>query len=64
MLSLFDLSLKINGFPIKKAKAELESIVNLSTEEHAKFIQGKKREIVDFHLKNNSFYFDYQSLYL
>jgi len=56
MLSLFDLSLKINGFPIKKAKAELESIVNLSTEEHAKFIQDKKREIVDFHLRNNSFY--------
>lgn len=56
MLSLFDLSLKINGFPIKKAKAELESIVNLSTEEHAKFIQDKKREIVDFHLQNNSFY--------
>jgi phenylacetate-CoA ligase len=56
MLSLFDLSLKLNGFPIKKAKAELESIVNLSTEEHAKFIQDKKREIVDFHLQNNSFY--------
>ena len=56
MLSLFDLSLKLNGFPIKKAKAELESIVNLSTEGHAKFIQDKKREIVDFHLQNNSFY--------
>jgi phenylacetate-CoA ligase len=56
MISLFDLSLKLNGFPIKEAKAELNRIVNLSTEEHAKFIQDKKREIVDFHLQNNSFY--------
>lgn len=56
MASLFDLSLKLNGFPIKKAKAELNRIVNLSEEEYAIFLQNKKNEIVDFHLKNNSFY--------
>lgn len=56
MISLFDISLRLNGFPIKKAKAELDEIVNLSEEEYVLFLQNKKKEIVDFHLKNNVFY--------
>ena len=56
MISLFDLSLKLNGFPIKEAKTELSKIVNLSEEEYSVFLQTKKQEIVDFHLKNNTFY--------
>ncbi|MFH6997910.1 phenylacetate--CoA ligase family protein [Flavobacterium sp. FlaQc-57] len=56
MISIFDISLQLNGFPIKKAKAELDEILNLSDEEYAVFLQNKKREIVDFHLKNNAFY--------
>ncbi|KQB38906.1 phenylacetate--CoA ligase family protein [Flavobacterium aquidurense] len=56
MISLFDISLRLNGFPIKEAKAELDKIVNLSKEEYALFLQNKKEEIVDFHLKNNPFY--------
>ncbi|UTN06706.1 phenylacetate--CoA ligase family protein [Flavobacterium bizetiae] len=56
MISLFDISLRLNGFPVKKAKAELNEIVNLSQEEYLFFLQNKKKEIVDFHLKNNTFY--------
>lgn len=56
MLRLFDLSLLINGFPIKEAKAELEAIIQFSEEEHALFIQHKKEEIVAYHLQNNPFY--------
>lgn len=56
MISLFNISLQLNGFPIKKAKAELDQIVNLSEEEYVIFLQNKKKEIVDFHLKNNPFY--------
>lgn len=56
MISLFDISLRLNGFPVKKAKAELDEIVNLSEEEYLLFLQNKKKEIVDFHLKNNTFY--------
>lgn len=56
MISLFDISLRLNGFPVKKAKAELDEIVNLSEEEYVLFLQNKKKEIVDFHLKNNAFY--------
>jgi phenylacetate-CoA ligase len=56
MISLFDISLQLNGFPIKKAKAELDEIKNLSEKKYARFLQNKKEEIVTFHLKNNSFY--------
>lgn len=56
MFSLFDLSLRLNRFPIKKAKADLEKIVNLSEKEKAAFVENKKKEIVDFHLENNPFY--------
>lgn len=56
MISIFDISLQLNGFPIKKAKAEMDKIVNLSQEEYAVFLQNKKEEIVNFHLQNNSFY--------
>ncbi|WP_428230725.1 phenylacetate--CoA ligase family protein [Flavobacterium sp.] len=56
MISIFDISLRLNGFPIKKAKAELDKIVNLSEEEYVLFLQNKKEEIVGFHLKNNAFY--------
>ncbi|WP_414000356.1 phenylacetate--CoA ligase family protein [Flavobacterium sp. W1B] len=56
MLKLFDLTLKWNGYPIKEAKLELRKIVAQSTTERQLFIENKKREIVDFHLQNNSFY--------
>lgn len=56
MISIFDISLQLNGFPIKEAKAQMDKIVNLSEEEYDFFLANKKEEIVDFHLKNNSFY--------
>ena len=56
MIPLFDLSLQLNGFPIKKAKAELRKIVALSEKEQEVFLENKKLEIVNFHLQNNPFY--------
>ena len=56
MFKLFDLTLKLNGFPIVKAQAEFDTIVSLSEEEHRAFIETKKQEIVDYHITNNSFY--------
>lgn len=56
MISLFDISLQLNGFPIKKAKADLDTITGFSEEEFLEFLQKKKNEIVVFHLKNNPFY--------
>ena len=56
MLPLFDLSLQLNGFPMKEAKAELRKIVALSEKEHEAFLENKKLEILHFHLQNNLFY--------
>ena len=56
MFKLFDFSLKVNGFPMKEAKAELAKIVAFTEEEHEKFIIDKKQEIVNFYLQNNTFY--------
>ena len=55
-MKLFDFSLKINGFPIAQAKLDLNQICNLSEAKHIEFIENQKKAIVDFHLKNNSFY--------
>jgi phenylacetate-CoA ligase len=56
MLKLFDLTLKINGFPIKEAKAKLQKILAIPEEEYGSFINQKKTEIALFHLENNSNY--------
>jgi phenylacetate-CoA ligase len=56
MLQIFDLSLLVKGFPIQKAKAELRKIQSISKQEYKSFIETKKKEIVDYHLKNNSSY--------
>lgn len=56
MINLFNLTLKLNGFPIKKAQADFKEVLNVADEDYAEYIESKKREIVEFHLKNNSFY--------
>ena len=56
MFKLFDFSLRINGFPIKKAKAEFDEIIAVSDEKFEDYIIQKRNEIVNFHLHNNAFY--------
>lgn len=58
MLKLFNLSLKINGFDINKAKAEFEQILKVSEADYQNYIEKKRKEIVNYHLKNNPFYSD------
>jgi phenylacetate-CoA ligase len=58
MLSLFDLSLELNGYPIKRATADLLKITALSEMDQKAFIEQKKEEIVTFHLENNPFYWE------
>lgn len=57
-MKLFDLSLKIAGFPIKKAQKFFEEILAVPERDYEAFIDQKKTEIVEFHLKNNAFYRD------
>ena len=56
MLRIFDLSLLAKGFPIQKTKAELRKIQSIPEQEYESYIETKKKEIVDYHLKNNSSY--------
>jgi phenylacetate-CoA ligase len=53
---LFNLTLKLNGFPIEKANEELSRILTFSEEEYDTFLALKKKEILEFHLENNPFY--------
>ena len=58
MFNLFHLSLKLSGFPIAKAQADFEKILQISEADYPDYLETKKREIVEFHLKNNTFYQD------
>jgi len=55
-MKLFDLSLTLSGFPIKEAKAQMQKMLSIKAADYENFIQEKKAEIVQFHIKNNSFY--------
>ena len=56
MFNLFNLSLKANGFPMKEATAEFEKIQAISDADYENYIDLKRKEIVDYHLKNNKSY--------
>lgn len=55
-MKIFELSLKLNGFPIRKAKAELAAILQVPESDFPDFTEQKKWEIVHYHLNNNPFY--------
>ncbi|BCY27845.1 phenylacetate--CoA ligase family protein [Flavobacterium okayamense] len=56
MFKLFDLSLKINGFDIRKAQKEFEQILGVPEKDYQDYIEKKRKEIVEYHLQNNPFY--------
>ena len=56
MLKLFDLSLKLYGFPIEEGKKQFEENLAVPESECEAFLEKKKAEIVNFHLQHNSFY--------
>jgi phenylacetate-CoA ligase len=59
MFSLFSLSLKINGYPIQKAKKHLSEIIAVPETDFESYLKKKQNEIVEFHLKNNPYYLDF-----
>lgn len=61
-MNLFNLSLKFNGFPIEEANNLLKTIQKKNETELVAYIETKKRDIVSFHLENNSFYKNFASL--
>lgn len=55
-MNLFTFSLKFKGFPIKKAKRHLLQIQSLNENDFLQYIEKQKKEIINYHLENNSFY--------
>ncbi|NMH89318.1 phenylacetate--CoA ligase family protein [Flavivirga algicola] len=55
-MNLFNLSLKIKGFPIQEAKLALKEIQKKSDAEFSSYIETKKQDIITYHLKHNTFY--------
>ncbi|WP_346883531.1 phenylacetate--CoA ligase family protein [uncultured Algibacter sp.] len=55
-MKLFDLSLQLKGFPIKKAIRELKAIQNKNESEFNTYLETSKQNIVTYHLKHNPFY--------
>lgn len=58
-MNLFDVSLKLKGFPLEKAKEHLIDIKNIDASAYSEYIENRKKEIVSYHLENNSFYKDF-----
>lgn len=56
MFKIFNIALRLNGFPIEKANKELSQILKYTEQEYLLFLEQKKKEIVSFHLQNNSNY--------
>ena len=55
-MNLFELTLKINGFPIAAAKRKLNEIQQINEENFEEYVQNTRKEIIDYHVKNNSYY--------
>lgn len=55
-MNLFDFSLKLNGFPIKKAARLLKTIQDINESDYKTYVETKKQDIVKYHFKNNPFY--------
>lgn len=55
-MNLFELTLKINGFPIAEAKRKLRKIQQIGAEDFGEYVKKTRSEIVEYHLNNNPFY--------
>ncbi|KJD34119.1 AMP-binding protein [Tamlana nanhaiensis] len=55
-MNVFDFSLKLNGFPIAKAKRVLKNIQSKTENDFNAFAEVQKRAIVAYHLEHNPFY--------
>ncbi|MFD2917016.1 phenylacetate--CoA ligase family protein [Psychroserpens luteus] len=55
-MNLFDFSLRLNGYPLDKAKKELVHIQQKNDIDYKIFLDDKLHAIVNYHLKNNPYY--------
>ncbi len=57
-MKLFDLSLRLKGFPLNEAKKTLAVVKNLSSEQYSNYLSKQLRAIVELHLEHTPFYKD------
>ncbi|WP_067146671.1 phenylacetate--CoA ligase family protein [Pseudotamlana agarivorans] len=55
-MNLFKFSLQLKGFPLESAMRELKTIQEKSASDYQGYIESKKQDIVNYHLKHNPFY--------
>jgi phenylacetate-CoA ligase len=55
-LNLFELSLKLNGFPISEAKRALIEIQDIPESAYEDYVKQHRQEILSYHLNHNSYY--------
>ncbi len=55
-LNVFELTLKMNGFPIAEAKAKLKEIQAIPEVDYAAYLSKTRQELFEFHCRENSFY--------
>lgn len=55
-MKLFDLSLRLNGFPLGKAKTVFSKITRQDENDYENYLIERKTAIVDYHLTHNNFY--------
>jgi len=53
---LFELTLRLNGYPISEAKKKLREIQNINEPDYKAYVHHQRQEIVKYHLENNTFY--------
>lgn len=56
MFNIFRLSLRLSGFPIKLADADLKKTLVVGEADYEQFIIAKRKAIVDYHIENNPSY--------
>ncbi|MGB1312053.1 phenylacetate--CoA ligase family protein [Bizionia paragorgiae] len=55
-MNLFNLSLRLKGFPFAKACTDFNTISDIASADYLPYIEKQRQEIVAYHLKHNSFY--------
>ena len=52
----FNLSLKLNNYPLNSAKRRLSEIVNIPEKDYQSYIDERKLNIVEHHFNANAYY--------
>jgi len=55
-LNLFELTLRLSGFPISEAKERLREIQNIPENDYKSYVIDARKRILEYHQKKNEFY--------